>query len=45
MNFVKLSSLIVSVLTGGYLIYSGQVEIGVGVITSSLSSASVILES
>lgn len=45
MNFVKLGSLLASVLTGGYLIYSGQVEVGVGVITSSLSSASAILRS
>lgn len=44
MNFSRITkglSLIGSVLTGLYLMSTGQVEVGVGVITAALSSASV----
>lgn len=43
-KIVKWAGLIGSVLLGGSLIMKGQVEMGMGVITSALSSASVVLK-
>lgn len=41
-KIVKWAGLLGSILLGGSLIFKGQVEMGMGVITSALSSASVL---